>query len=184
MSEEAAENEKPCDRRDFIAKAGSVCAGCVLAGVPVGAGVAVMLDPITKTTGGSAAFLPVAELDAIPEDGTPQRFTIRADKSDAWSRFPNQVIGAVYLRRVGDREIQAFNVVCPHLGCAINYREVEKDYFCPCHNSAFEVESGAQEANSPSARGLDSLETKVEGNGQVLVKFQNFQMGKAEKIPV
>ena len=122
-------------------------------------------------------------MDAIPENGAPQRFTIRSDKEDAWSRFPDQVIGAVYLRRLSEKKVQAFNVVCPHLGCAINYREEEHDYFCPCHNSAFEVENGVQEKSSPSARGLDELETRVRKDGQVLVKFQNFQMGKSEKIP-
>lgn len=181
MKEEKADEN--ADRRDFLLKAGSACATCALVGVPAGAGITVMLDPLKHTTG-VAEFLPVAPFDAIPEDGTPQRFTIRADKEDAWSRFPNQVIGAVYLRKLGGEKLQAFNVVCPHLGCAINYREDEKDYFCPCHNSAFELETGAQEANSPSARGMDSLETKIDKDGQVLVKFQNFQMGKAEKIPV
>ena len=31
----------------------------------------------------------------------------------------------------------AFNLKCPHLGCAIDYRKQSNDYFCPCHNSLF-----------------------------------------------
>lgn len=182
MSEEEV-NEDTGDRRSFLAKSGSVCAACVLGGVPVAAGVTVLLDPLKYGESG-AEFIEVTTLDSLPEDGTPQKFMVRADREDAWSRFPNQVIGAVYLRRAGEGEIQAFNVVCPHLGCAINYREDEHDYFCPCHNSAFDFETGKQERGSPSARPLDELETKVEKSGAVLVKFQNFRMGIPEKIPV
>lgn len=182
-SDPEAGAEKSPDRRDFLAKSGSVCAACALGGIPVTAGLAVLTDPLGQGKNG-AEFLNVAPLDALPADGSPQKFTVRADKQDAWSRFPDQVIGAVYLRRLEEGEIQAFNVVCPHLGCAIDFRSSERDYFCPCHNSAFDLETGAQAPGSPSARPLDSLETKVDEEGNVWVKFQNFQMGKAEKIPV
>jgi menaquinol-cytochrome c reductase iron-sulfur subunit len=169
------------DRRQFLEKAGSVCAGCALIGTPVIAGFAVVLDPL-RLPPDDPEFVNVTTLDSLPGDGTPQKFMIKADKQDAWSRFPDRVIGAVYLRRLQGDVIQAFNVVCPHLGCAIEFREVEKDYFCPCHNSDFALEDGAQGKGSPSARPLDSLETKVE-DGLVWVKFQNFQTGISEKKP-
>lgn len=185
MSED---HSKPADdtpedgrRRDFLAKAGSVCAGCALVGAPVAAGIAVVLDPLSKSSA-DAEFIQITSLDSLPEDGTPQKFTVKADHQDAWSRFPNRVIGAIYLQRLGEKKVQAFNVVCPHLGCAVDFRETERDYFCPCHNSAFDLESGTQEDNSPSARGLDDLETEIRG-GQVWVRFQNFIMGIAEKKP-
>ncbi|MCB1090732.1 MAG: Rieske (2Fe-2S) protein [Verrucomicrobiae bacterium] len=180
-------------RRDLLLKAGSICAGCALAGVPVLAGLRVVAHPVTQrrgaaAVGGEAPFLPVATLDSLPEDGSPVKFIVRADQADAWSRFPNQVIGAVFLRRVekggSTPHVQAFNVVCPHLGCAVEFREGNRDYFCPCHNSAFELESGTQEASSPSARGLDELETQIDGTGHILVRFQNFVMGIADKRPV
>ncbi len=181
------------DRRDFLLKAGSICAGCALAGIPVAAGLRVIAHPVTKAEaaagiGGEAPFIPVTSLDALPLDGTPQKFTVRADKSDAWSRFPNQVIGAVFLRRISaendESAIQAFNVVCPHLGCAIEFRDENRDYFCPCHNSAFALEDGIQEQGSPSARGMDELAIRIEGNGEIAVQFQNFVMGIKEKRPV
>lgn len=192
-NEASADESTPDRRRDFLLKAGSVCAGCALAGVPVAAGLRVVADPVTKTDGASGAggelpFIPVASLESLPADGSPQKFTVRADKSDAWSRFPNQVIGAVFLRRLADEggepRIQAFNVVCPHLGCAIEFRDENRDYFCPCHNSAFALADGIQEASSPSARGMDELETRIESNGEIAVQFQNFVMGIADKRPV
>ena len=141
-----------------------------------------VLDPLSHSLA-DAEFIKVTALDALPEDGTPQKFTIKADKQDAWSRFPNRVIGAVYLRRLSGGAVQAFNVVCPHLGCAIAFRDGERDYFCPCHNSAFDLKDGAAEEGSPSARGLDTLETEVRRNGDVWVRFQNFLTGIEEKKP-
>ena len=180
MSEEKRKAD-PEERRQFLEKAGSVCAGCALLGTPLAVGTAVLLDPL-RLPPEEAEFLNVTTLEALPADGTPQKFMVKADKQDAWSRFPDRVIGAVYLRRLKDDVIQAFNVVCPHLGCAIEYRDEEKDYFCPCHNSAFALADGAQEKDSPSARPLDSLDTKVQ-DGNVWVKFQNFQTGIVEKKP-
>ncbi len=180
-------------RRDFLMKAGSVCAGCALAGVPVAAGLRVVTHPVTKglegaAGGAEAPYIPVTSLDSLPEDGSPQKFTVRADRADAWSRFPDQVIGAVFLRRLPDEEgeprVQAFNVVCPHLGCAIDFRDENRDYFCPCHNSAFALDDGAQEAGSPSARGMDALNVRLEAGGEIAVQFQNFVMGIREKRPV
>ena len=178
----------PCgeSRRDFVAKAGSVCAGCALIGIPVAAGIPVILDPLEKGGTGEADFLKVTSLDALPADGTPLLVTVRADKQDAWSRFPDRAIGAIYVRRLPDsgNQLQAFNVVCPHLGCAVEYRAEQHDYFCKCHDSAFEFEQGTQEEGSPSARGLDSLPAEVRNESEVWVQFQNFQTGKKDKIPV
>ena len=181
MSKENTASPDPEERRVFLEKAGSICAGCALAGTPALAGLTVVLDPL-RLPPDDPEFLRVTTLEALEMEGAPQKFMIKADKHDAWSRFPNRVIGAVYLRRLKNDVIQAFNVVCPHLGCAIIYRDEEKDYFCPCHNSDFVLEDGARGKDSPSARPLDTLEAKVE-KGEVWVKFQNFQTGIPEKKP-
>lgn len=191
-SESPDSQEDGNDRRDFLLKASSVCAGCAVAAVPIAAGLRVIADPMTRAEGDGggveAPFIPVASVDSLPEDGSPAKFTVRADKSDAWSRFPNQVIGAVFLRRLpseeGEDRIQAFNVVCPHLGCAIEFRDEPRDYFCPCHNSSFALQDGAQEEGSPSARGMDELQARIEGSGEIAVQFQNFVMGIPDKRPV
>ena len=44
------------------------------------------------------------------------------------NRYPKQPIGSVYLQMAGEgEEIRAFNVTCPHLGCAVEYRETPND---------------------------------------------------------
>ena len=145
-----------------------------------------ILEPLKEGGTGEADFLKVTTLDALPADGTPLLVTVRADKQDAWSRFPDRAIGAIYVRRLPEAETgpQAFNVVCPHLGCAVEFRPEQHDYFCKCHDSAFAFENGAQEEGSPSARGLDTLPAELRNEDEVWVQFQNFHTGKKEKIPV
>ena len=177
--EETAEPEKT-ERREFMIKAGSVCLGGAVGLAPFAAGLAVLIDPL-KRRKGDADFTLVTSLDALPEDGTPKKFTIYADKQDAWNKSPNTAVGAIFLCRKDEGKVEAFNVVCPHLGCAVIFRDGERDYYCPCHSSAFDLETGTQAPDSPSARGLDTLEVKIENEGEVWVKFQNFQPGIADK---
>ena len=150
MDDQSNSKEGGEDRRQFLEKTSSICAACALGGIPAAAGIAVITDPLSKGSA-DAEFINIGTMESVPDDGTPQKFTVRADKQDAWSRFPDQVIGAVYIRRLDEKNVQAYNVVCPHLGCAIHFRDDENDYFCPCHNSAFDLKTGAQGEGSPSA---------------------------------
>ena len=79
--------------------------------------------------------------------------------------------------------VRVFNVLCPHAGCAVDYRAGGKgSFFCPCHNSQFAIQ-GTRSENSPSARDLDTLDYAVK-DGVVLVRFMNFDAGHAAKHPV
>jgi len=122
-------------------------------------------------------------LEALPDDGIPRKFPVLATRVDAWNKFSETPIGAVYLRRTSDGQIQAFNVVCPHAGCFVDFLPDRNQYLCPCHNSAFSVTGAIADRSSPAARGLDSLEVEVRNAKEVWVKFQNFQAGRAEKVP-
>ena len=107
-----------------------------------------------------------------------------ANRSDAWNKYPHVPVGAVYLRRTGDKTIQALNVVCPHAGCFVDYVEDRKSFLCPCHSSSFALNGTIADPKSPSARPLDSLEVEIRNGAEIWVKFQNFRAGQAEKTPV
>jgi menaquinol-cytochrome c reductase iron-sulfur subunit len=143
---------------------------------------AVFLDPLRRSTAASGA-VPVTTLDALPDDGVPYKFPVLATRVDAWNKFTQVPIGAVYLRRTAEGKVQAFNVVCPHAGCFVDFLADKGHYLCPCHNSSFSVTGQIADRSSPAPRGLDSLDVEVRGK-EVWVKFQNFQAGRAEKVPV
>lgn len=166
-------------RRGFLAGVASIIIGGLIVLTPLATGITCFLDPIlrrkTKFKGADAdGFLSVAKLTDLPDDGTPLRFVLRADKIDAWNKFKNQTIGTVYVRKIGDQVI-AFNDTCPHLGCKVDYQESHKSFLCPCHASAFELDG--KPTNKIPPRGLDSLEIKTDATGQVWVKYQDFQCG-------
>jgi len=168
------------ERRGFIK---FLCAliGTLISVVPFGAGIWAYLDPLAKREGGGGGFIRVTTLDAIPADGTPAKFTVVADKVDAWNRFTNVSIGAVYLRLV-DGVPKALHTICPHLGCFVDYRAGRNDFFCPCHNSNFKLDGSLARGVSP--RAMDPLEIQIRNKTEVWVKFQNFQPGHSHKVPV
>ena len=98
--------------------------------------------------------------------------------------MPRVPVGAVYLRRVSDQKVQAFNVVCPHAGCFVDYDASGKSYHCPCHNSRFALDGRIADPKSPSPRGLDELEVELRNGNEIWVRFLNFRAGQKERIPV
>jgi menaquinol-cytochrome c reductase iron-sulfur subunit len=170
-------------RRGFLKRLLAGVISAVLGLVPVAAGLTVLLDPLRRKAGSDDA-VPVAALDALPEDGVPRKFPVLATRTDAWNKFTQVPVGAVYLRRLSGGKLQAFNVVCPHAGCFVDFDAERGGFLCPCHNSTFTVEGRISDRSSPSPRGLDSLEVEVRGGKMVWVKFRNFQAGRAEKVPV
>ena len=162
--------------------AAAVAVGGVVGVTPLAVGVYSYCDPIVRGAGekGETPLLPVASLSVLPDDGVPHMFPVIADRRDAWTLHPKEPIGAVYLtREKGSTSVKAFNAVCPHLGCLVEFKGDAKQFRCPCHNSTFELD-GKRGQVCVSPRDLDSLECRVEGEN-VLVGFLNFHTGKSEK---
>jgi menaquinol-cytochrome c reductase iron-sulfur subunit len=180
---EPTSQPKPGERRDFFKQTAALIISAVTAIFPALAGLTVVFDPLRRKSQ-SSGFIRVASLFALPNDGVPRKFQVIADRSDAWNKFPQVPIGAVYLRRTGEDKVEAFNVACPHAGCFVDYDAERGSYLCPCHNSTFTIDGRIKDTGSPSARGLDSLEVELRQGTDVWVKFQNFQAGGARKIPV
>jgi len=62
----------------------------------------------------------------------------------------------------------AFDVVCPHAGCTVQYDNVNKVLICPCHGSQFNASTGAVE-NGPAPTGLQRIKIAEGPNGQLYV---------------
>lgn len=171
------------DRRGFLTRFAAAAVGAIVALVPAAAGLAVFLDPLRRKNR-LEGFLRVTSLSALPADGMPRQFPVMASRSDAWSGFPQDSLGAVYLVRDALDQVTCFNAVCPHAGCFVDFIFRAREFRCPCHDSAFELSGARVGADCPSPRDLDSLEVDKARltQGEVWVRFQNFRAGKAEKI--
>ena len=176
------------DRRGFLAQTATLVLGGLGLLVPTVAGIVAFLDPLGRKSK-AGEFLRLTTLDVLPEDGTPRLFPVVADRTDAWNHYPKEPIGAVYLRRTSDRKkpVVALHSRCPHAGCPIQYRATEDggEFFCPCHsNPRFDLGGVPKDKPSDSPRPMDTLEVdpKRLQNGEVSVKFQNFQTGRSKKV--
>jgi len=169
-------------RRSFFAQAAAVIFGAVGLLVPTMVGVVAFLNPL-RQKGQEGGFRRVASLGALPEDGRPQKFAIIADRVDAWNRFPNEPVGAVFLRRIG-AGVQAFQVICPHAGCSINFDAATSGgrFFCPCHAASFDLSGKRLDETSMSPRDMDALQVEIRNNSEVWVKFEDFRTGTPQKV--
>lgn len=127
--------------------------------------------------------------EIVPDDGTPMSVTVVTDLTDAWNMYKDEPIGSIWLRRKSDGTIVAFNATCPHLGCSVDFRSSEEEFYCPCHTSAFDLDGSRKNRIPP--RGMDDLEIITATNGEqdpsgteLWVRYQDFRGATEEKIPV
>lgn len=190
--EPGSASSREASRRNFFIEILSFCIGGLILAVPLASGLALFFQPLfrrsRRSSGGQDArrdaegFLRVASLASLPENGRPQIFTVYDDLVDAWNKFSDQPVGRVFLRKLPDGSVTAFNVRCPHLGCAVDYRASRNDYYCPCHMSAFSLDG--QKENEIPPRGMDALAVKVKNGTEVWVRYQVFKAGTPQKIAV
>ena len=172
--------DAPIERREFLKAAACTVLGGACFAAPIVAGVAVITAPLRQK--GPPVEVKLATLDALPIGGAPKLFQVITDRRDAWTQFPKQAVGSVFLLRTSDTKIVAFHSSCPHLGCAVEFHEDMSGFYCPCHDSTF-AKDGAVVGTSPSLRSLDTLEVEVRGR-DVWVRFQSFKAGIREKVAV
>jgi Rieske Fe-S protein len=164
-------------RRGLLKAIGGALAA--LLGAAVAAPIAVLIGhPIRRVTRDEEP-LPVGKIDRLPE-GVPVRAEVVAPvRRDAWARYENVPLGAVWLIRRGDR-VRALSPTCPHAGCFVDWQPARGAFACPCHGSAFDLEGTC--TGGPSPRAMDALDATVDG-GVVKVRFQRFRLARSTKEP-
>ncbi len=62
----------------------------------------------------------------------------------------------------------AYSKVCTHAGCPVGlYRAQTRELLCPCHQSTFDVLTGAQPTFGPASRALPQLPIEIGSDGLV-----------------
>jgi ubiquinol-cytochrome c reductase iron-sulfur subunit len=60
----------------------------------------------------------------------------------------------------------AYSKICTHAGCPVGlYRATERKLICPCHQSTFDVLTGATPVFGPAARALPQLPIRLQPDG-------------------
>jgi menaquinol-cytochrome c reductase iron-sulfur subunit len=183
-------NELQNNRRTFVAVATTIVAGTVAIVTPLVAGIVTFLSPLFRKSGSTKVR--VALLDQVPADGMPRAFPVITDRVDAWTKYPAQRVGSVYLiRNSGEEKPIAFTAKCPHAGCFIGYKPGDDMFRCPCHTSEFKLDGARARGDAEvSPRDMDrlpvtlvSVETGGKSVQEVWIEFIDFQTGHKEAIP-
>jgi menaquinol-cytochrome c reductase iron-sulfur subunit len=180
----------PASRRSFLAAAAALITGGIAVLTPLGVGIASFLTPLFRRS--KSPQVRVALLDQVPDDGRPRYFPVVAAREDAWTRYPGQRVGAVYLvRQPGEAMPTAFTAKCPHAGCFIGYTPGEELFKCPCHTSSFKLDGTRARGDAEVApRDMDTLPVEIKQVktaagaelAEVWVEFVDYQTGHKEKI--
>lgn len=178
-------------RRSFLTVAVAIVAGAVAMLTPLAAGIVTFLSPLFRRS--STPEVRIALLSQVPPDGKPRLFPVSAEREDAWNRYEQQKIGAVYLVRQDEAdEPIAFTAKCPHAGCFIGYTAGDDQFKCPCHTSSFNLDGSRTNGDAEvSPRDMDQLPVTLrklssagtEAATEVWVEFIDYQTGKKEKVP-
>ncbi|MBI1312642.1 Rieske 2Fe-2S domain-containing protein [bacterium] len=136
----------------------------------------------------------VARLNDLPI-GEPVEAAITGRRRDAWSIYPEETVGRVWLvRREADESagsgarVDCYSSVCPHLRCNVSLDPSKQSFICPCHRGRFGLEGERLQTDgqrNPANRGLDALPCQiVEVNGEpwVEVTWQEFEPGISAKV--
>lgn len=170
-----ADNDTEPKRRTFLAVAAT--GGCVIAGA-VGAPALGFVGAPATAAGPTGLRFAIGKLDDL-EVGVPKKFAIIGDQVDAWTRAPKRKLGSVWVQRTSEKEVRAFTVTCPHLGCAIDLvadpAGKPTGYNCPCHDSSFDI--SGKRGEGPSPRDMDPVPVEVAADGTVTVTFKRFRIG-------
>ena len=150
---------------------------------------------------GAGQFQRVARLDDLAE-GRPRMASITGVHLDAWTLYPEETIGRVWIVRLptpkdqpesddpSKTSIEVFTSVCPHDGCQLGYDPAAERFDCPCHRAYFTSAGeiiGKEELGhkNPSPRPMDALPHQIvkdESSGEwwVEVRYQRFKTGIPE----
>jgi len=163
-------------------------------------GVGYVIAPLFKREKKTAIVQRLVKLDDLTVD-KPERFAVTGSRQDAWTHYPEQTLGRVWLLRrsataaqeqdVSKTQVDAYTSECPHLGCEIildrNLQKGEKQgFFCPCHKASWDLEGKRKTDEKPTTRSMDTLTCRlVQDEAQVWwveVEYVKFHNNIKEKI--
>ncbi len=107
-------------------------------------------------------------IDAAPLDGLdargPTPVTLRIARQDGYRQVVDRRVVYLSYDAAG---VRALDSTCTHLGCRTRYDAERRQFVCPCHGGAYDVD-GEVVAGPPPAP-LRRLNARVEG-GRVVVE--------------
>ena len=95
-----------------------------------------------------------------------------ADGESHLFHYPNNHSPCI-LVKVGEDNIHAYSQKCTHLACPVIPKPEQDMLYCPCHNGAFDLETGAPLFGPPKTP-LPRVVFKINDNGSIMVQGMEY----------
>jgi thiosulfate dehydrogenase [quinone] large subunit len=69
------------------------------------------------------------------------------------------------LVHLADGRFVAYDAVCTHAGCTVEYDSTQQQLVCPCHGATFDPAGGAQVVAGPAPQPLAPLTVQIDAQG-------------------
>lgn len=173
------------DRRAVLAKGGAAAAlsAAVLVGGGLAAGIGRLLGsssggsptptlggPTPTSGGGTTTTAPAGPSTTAPSQPPGTRIGPAKDVpvgGAASFQDPSSGAPSLVVQPVAGTFL-AFDAVCPHAGCAVEYSTTSRLFICPCHGSEFNGRTGGVEVG-PAQTALTQLRIAEGSDGQLYV---------------
>lgn len=147
----------PLSRRKFMGIATGAIGGFITVAIAFPA-IAYILAPALKRDE-TEEWIRLGTASKV-ELGTPTLFKATIERQTGW--IVNETELTFYVLTDNGRDYVAMSNTCTHLGCRVRWIEDQQQFFCPCHNAAFDKEG--EVLSGPPPRPLDRYTVKVEGD--------------------
>lgn len=108
------------------------------------------------SSGGAAGTKKVGNVSQIPVNSA-------LAVTDPHSGDPAVVV------HVSGNQFFAYDAICTHAGCTVQYDPQQKILFCPCHGAEFDPAHGAQVLAGPAPSPLTQLQMSIDSQGNVFL---------------
>jgi thiosulfate dehydrogenase [quinone] large subunit len=180
-AERTPETPQSPERRAFLQTATLAALATIVASFTIpfrGAGLFANLGGIGGDGGPGASPTPLPTPGSIVPAGAIAVATVAAVASagsavftvpfDAPSPLPAGDPGVIV--QLADGTFVAFDAVCTHAGCTVEWDQADRVLFCPCHEAAFDPEHAAAVLQGPAPAPLTSLPLVIDpATGTILL---------------
>jgi Rieske Fe-S protein len=162
-------------RRTFLTYAAAAISTFIgiVAGIPI---IGYFISPLQSKQ--EATWVNVGRVRDLA-GSVPQVVQFTITRRDGWAEV--REARSCWIVPAGPDNFVAYNGRCTHLGCAYSWQNDASRFFCPCHDGIYDREGRV--LDGPPPRSLDRLQTRVE-NQNLMVLYQDFQVGVSEKTPL
>jgi thiosulfate dehydrogenase (quinone) large subunit len=131
---------------------------------PSSTGVATLPSPTAGAPTIPPGAIPVSTVDAVASKGSVS-FVV---PFNAPSPLPAGDPAVIVQRK--DGSLVAFDAVCTHAGCTVEWDRRDHVLFCPCHDAIFDAENNAAVLDGPAPSPLASLPIVIDpATGRILL---------------